>query len=116
MSLEWRSVQPQTASMTDSPPPAERRAHRRLTMGSAARLVFEGKEAIDAECVDISVGGMTLRANYVPGQLEVLVVEVPPPTNGLPRPPLRARVQVRRCHRIGPELYEIGGAIIQVIG
>lgn len=102
--------------MTDSPPPTERRANRRLTMGSAARLIFERSDAIDAECVDISVGGMTLRANYVPGQSEVLVVEVPPPTSGLPRPPLRARVEVKRCHQVGPDLYEIGGAIVQIIG
>lgn len=85
-------------------------------MGSAARLVFEAGHGIDAECVDISVGGMTLRANYVPGKAEVLIVEVPAPTSGLPRPPLVARVEVKRCHQISPELYEIGGAIVEIIG
>lgn len=102
--------------MTSSPPPIERRASRRLTMGSAARLVFVGGTSLDAECVDISVGGMTLRANYVPGDGEVLIVEVPPPTTGLPRPPLVARVEVKRCNQIRPDLYEIGGAIVEIIG
>lgn len=85
-------------------------------MGSAARLIVEGGVGIDAECVDISVGGMTLRGNYVPSQGEVLTVEIPAPTAGLPRPPLVARVEVKRCHQIEGALYEIGGAIIEVIG
>lgn len=85
-------------------------------MGSAARLIIEGGAAIEAECVDISVGGMTLRGNYVPGEGEVLIVEVPTPTTGLPRPPLVARVEIKRCHQISEELYEMGGAIIEVIG
>lgn len=97
-------------------PPLDRRIHRRLTMGSAARLVFEGRESMPAECVDISVGGMTLRAAYVPGEAEVLVVEVPAPASGLGRPPLVARVEVRRCHQLASGLYEIGGAIIEIIG
>lgn len=102
--------------MTSAPPPFERRASRRLTMGSEARLVFEGGHVIDAECVDISVGGISLRANYVPGEAEVLIVEVPAPTVGYPRPPLVARVEVRRCHQVGSDLYEIGGAIVDIIG
>ena len=102
--------------MTSSPPPNERRAHHRLTLGTSAHLVFDSGETIEAECVDISVGGMLLRAKYAAAEGEVLIVEVPTPTCGPPRPSLVARVEVRRCHNIGPELYEIGGAIVEIIG
>lgn len=115
MPLECRHSDPDRM-MTSSPPPIERRADRRLTLGTTARLVFDSGEVIEAECVDISVGGLSLRTNYVPGEGEVLTVEVPTPTCGPSRPPLVARVEVKRCHHIGPGLYEIGGAIVEIIG
>lgn len=96
-------------------PPHERRNSRRMAMGSAARILFEHAQAVEAECVELSVGGMTLRAGYVPGEGEVLLVEILCPDSGLPRPPLLARVAVRRCHSVEPGLYEIGGAIVEIV-
>lgn len=102
--------------MTNSLPPHERRNSRRLPMGSMARIYLDGSESIEAECVELSVGGMTLRANYVPGEAEELKVEVPTPYSGVERPPLVVRLAVKRCHCVGPGVYEIGGAIVEVIG
>lgn len=67
------------------------------------------------ECLDLSVGGMTLRAAYVPAEAEVLEVVVASPEGPLSRPPLVARVEVRRCHAVGDGVYEIGGAIVAVV-
>lgn len=52
-------------------PPHERRSDRRLPMGSAARILFDDADPVDAECVELSVGGMTLRSSYVPGESEL---------------------------------------------
>lgn len=102
--------------MTNALPPHERRMNRRLPMGSGARILFEDGDLIDAECIELSVGGMTLRANYVPGEGEVLTVEILAPDGGLPRPPLVARLAVKRCHCVSEGRYEIGGAIVEVVG
>jgi hypothetical protein len=96
-------------------PPHERRSDRRLPMGSAARILFDDADPVDAECVELSVGGMTLRSSYVPGESELLTVEVSSPAGGLERPPLVARLRVKRCHMVAPGDYEIGGEIDRII-
>tara|TARA_R110002049_G_scaffold59920_13_gene161737 strand:- start:2265 stop:2573 length:309 start_codon:yes stop_codon:yes gene_type:complete len=102
--------------MTQSLPPHERRSDRRLQMGSPARILFDDAAPVDAECVELSVGGMTLRSAYVPGEAEVLTVEVYSPPGGLERPPLIAHLRVKRCHMVSPGDYEVGGEIVEVIG
>ncbi|WP_246034687.1 hypothetical protein [Azoarcus indigens] len=59
---------------------------------------------------------MTIRAAYVPGELEVIEVAVASPGAQLDRPPLVTRLQVKRCHAVGDGIYEIGGAIVRVLG
>lgn len=66
--------------------------------------------------MEIGVGGMSLHAAYVPAADEVLDVEVAGPEGGVRQPPLRVRLQVRRCNALGAGLYEIGGAIVRVVG
>jgi hypothetical protein len=102
--------------MTNALPPRERRTDRRLPMGSQARILPEGADPVEAECVELSVGGMTLRSAYVPGEAEVLTVEVASPAGALQRPPLVARILVKRCHTFAPGVYEIGAEIVQIIG
>ncbi|MBW7860022.1 MAG: PilZ domain-containing protein [Rhodocyclaceae bacterium] len=101
--------------MTDYESPADRRLDRRIPLGSRARILLDGGDVIDAECVELSVSGMTLRADFVPGQSEIIEVEVVPPATGLERPPLVVRLEVRRCHMVAQRVYEIGGAIVKIL-
>lgn len=59
---------------------------------------------------------MTLRAAYVPGEYEVIEVAVMSPSERVERPPLVTRLKVMRCHALGDGRYEIGGAIVRVVG
>lgn len=102
--------------MNDRALPSERRLDRRIPFGSQARIRLPHGEVVDAECVELSVGGMTLRAGYVPGESEQVVVEVPAPAGGLSRPPLVVRVRVCRCHMVSRGWYEIGAEIIEIVG
>lgn len=102
--------------MNDRALPSERRLDRRIPLGSEARIHLSHGEVVEAECVELSVGGMTLRAGYVPGESELVTVEVPAPAGGLARPPLVARVRVRRCHQVAQGRYEIGVEIVEIVG
>jgi hypothetical protein len=102
--------------MTDRSTPSDRRLDRRIPLGSPARIILDGGDVIAAQCVQLSVSGMTLHADYVPGEAEVIEVEVHSPPGAMERPPLVARVEVRRCHQIDAGLYEIGGSIIEIVG
>ncbi|MCC4115511.1 PilZ domain-containing protein [Aromatoleum toluclasticum] len=103
--------------MNDRTSHIERRLDRRIPLGCPAAIRLKTGETIRGECVEISVGGMTLRAPYVPGQAEVLEVTVAVPGNGsVARPPLVARLEVKRCHALGQGLYEIGGTTVRVVG
>jgi hypothetical protein len=93
----------------------ERRLDRRVPLGCAATIRLRSGETVAAECVDLSVGGMTLRAAYVPGEAEVFEVMVASPGGTLPRPPLVTRLEVRRCHAVGDGIYEIGGRTVRVV-
>ena len=101
--------------MNDRASAPDRRLDRRIPLGCAAAIRLRTGERIPAECVELSVGGMTLRAAYVPGEAEVLEVVVSGPADGLGRPPLVTRLEVRRCHALGEGRYEIGGAIVRVV-
>ena len=68
-----------------------------------------------AHCVELSIGGMTLHADYVPGEAEQFVVEVGSPEGRVERPPLVVRVEVKRCNLIDEGIYELGLATIDVI-
>ena len=87
----------------------ERRLDRRIPIGCAAVVRRGGGEAVPAMCVALSVRGMTIHAAYVPGEAEVIDVEVKSAT------PLVVCLAVKRCHALGGGLYEIGGEIVRVI-
>lgn len=102
--------------MNDRASLPERRLDRRIPIGCPATIRLRTGETIPAECVELSVGGMTLRAAYVPGEAEVLEVAVASPGGALERPPLVTRLEVKRCHALGDGFYEIGGTTVRVIG
>ncbi|MBD5803460.1 hypothetical protein AZOA_29000 [Azoarcus sp. Aa7] len=105
--------------MNDRASHIERRLDRRIPLGCPAVIRLKTGETVRAECVEISVGGMTLRAPYVPGVAEVLevMVSVPGSNGSIPsRPPLVTRLEVKRCHALGQGLYEIGGTTVRVVG
>ena len=97
--------------------PQERRLDRRIPLGCKAWIHPPGLAPLEAECVEIGVGGMTLRSGYVPGEGEVVDVEVAGAEPGSPgsAKPLRARVAVKRCHMLEPGRYELGVQIIEVL-
>jgi len=102
--------------MNDRVSHIERRLDRRIPLGCPATIRLKSGETIAAECVEIGIGGMTLRAAYVPGQSEVLEVAVASPAGQVSRPPLVTRLEVKRCHSVGQGIYEIGGTTVRVIG
>lgn len=99
--------------MNDRAAPPERRLDRRIPLGCAAAIHLPGGDTVAAQCTELSIGGMTLHSTYVPGQHEVLEVSVNSPTGAAP---LRARLEVKRCHALGGGRFEIGGAIVEVLG
>ncbi len=101
--------------MNDRASSPDRRLDRRIPLGCTATIRPRHGGEIPAECIELSVGGMTLHAAYVPGELEVIEVVVSGPTDSLGRPPLVTRLEVRRCHALGGGRYEIGGAIVRVV-
>ncbi|WP_217126949.1 hypothetical protein [Hydrogenophilus thiooxidans] len=106
---------------------AERRRDRRIPVpggGLKAHLITAHGERHEASCTELSVGGLTLRCNYVPALHEVLAVQVdqPPASPGVQVRPLRVRLEVRRCEALPvPEgervhfRYELGGKILEVL-
>lgn len=94
--------------------PQERRLDRRIPLGCSALLRPRVGEPVMSQCLELSVGGMTLVTAYVPGAGEVLEVEIIPPKDGLTAA-FRAKVQIKRCHQVGPGRYELGAAILQVL-
>ena len=102
--------------MNDRASPPERRLDRRIPLGCSASILLRNGETVAAECTELSIGGMTLHAAYVPGESEVIEVAVRSPGDRLERPPLVTRLKVTRCHALGNGRYEIGGSIVRVIG
>jgi hypothetical protein len=101
--------------MNDRASTPDRRLDRRIPLGCSATIRLRNGDSVPAECVELSIGGMTLRADYVPGESEVLEVVISGPGDSLARPPLVTRLEVRRCHALGQGRYEIGGAIVRVV-
>lgn len=101
--------------MNDRSQPSDRRLDRRIPLGSDAAILLEHGDRIEAECIELSVSGMTLRAPYVPGESEVITVEVAPPASRIERPPLTLRLAVLRCHPLEDGRYEIGGTTVEII-
>lgn len=93
-----------------------RRLDRRIPLGSNAVIRLDGGSEIEANCVELGVGGMTLHSTYVPGEGEEFEVAVDSPEGRLTRPPLVVRVLVRRCNAIEEGLYEIGVSTLKVVG
>lgn len=102
--------------MNDHAAPPDRRLDRRIPLGCSAAILLDGGQSIEAQCIELSVSGMTLHAAYVPGELEVIEVAVISPADRVERPPLVTRLKVMRCHDLGDGRYEIGGAIVRVVG
>ena len=98
--------------MNDRSQPLDRRLDRRIPLGCNAAIRLESGEILPAECVELSVGGMTVKAKYVPGESEMVEIAVTSPGGA---PPLVAMVEVRRCHACGDGRYEIGGSIVRVV-
>ncbi|THF64066.1 PilZ domain-containing protein [Pseudothauera nasutitermitis] len=99
--------------MNDRSAPPERRLDRRIPLGCAAAIHLPGSVTVEAECIELSISGMTLHSTYVPGESETIEVSVSSPNGAAP---LHARLEVKRCHALGGGRYEIGGAIVQVLG
>lgn len=94
----------------------ERRRNRRIALGCEARLFVGGRATpLEAVCTELSVGGLTVHASYVPRSGEILEVLVASPRSAIARPPLRLRATVRRCQRRESGDYEIGLEIVEVL-
>jgi len=103
--------------MKDIPPHQDRRLDRRLQLGCPAFIALRNGQRVDAVCVEIGVGGMTLHAAYVPERNEIIEVAVLGP-QGSPasgRPPLIGKLEVTRCNALGDGRYEIGGRMVRVV-
>ena len=97
--------------------PRDRRLDRRIPIGCSAQIRPSEGEKISAECIELSVSGMTLRASYVPAEGEVIEVEIASPIGDkIKRPPLVTRLRVIRCHALTGGQYEIGGSTVHVVG
>jgi len=97
--------------------PRDRRLDRRIPLGCSAYIRPSEGDEITAECVELSVSGMTLRANYVPAEGEVVeVIIATPPSGRIERPPLVTHLRVTRCHATTGGQYEIGGSTVRIVG
>ncbi|MDR1660842.1 MAG: PilZ domain-containing protein [Azoarcus sp.] len=96
--------------------PRDRRLDRRIPLGCSASIRAKNGDEIVAECIELSVSGMTLHVPYVPGEGEVIEVVITSPNERLTRPPLVTHLRVTRCHALPDGRYEIGGATVRVVG
>lgn len=95
----------------------ERRRDRRIPLGCKVgiKLAHQAQPVVGT-CVDLSVGGLTIRSTHVPQMDEVFEIAVLPPEPGGRFLPLHARVRVRRCHGLEEAgLYEMGVEIVDII-
>jgi len=97
--------------------PRDRRLDRRIPVGCSAHIRLNEGEEISAECIELSVSGMTLRAPYIPAEGEVVeVVIASPEGDKIKRPPLVTHLRVTRCHALTGGQYEIGGSTVRIVG
>ncbi|MDR2014679.1 MAG: PilZ domain-containing protein [Azoarcus sp.] len=100
----------------DHASPRDRRLDRRIPLGCSAHIrPSEGNE-VTAECIELSVSGMTLRASYVPAKGEVVEVVIASPSDKAEYPPLVTHLRVTRCHALDSGQYEIGGSTVRIVG
>lgn len=76
---------------------------------------MQSGQRIEAQCVELGVGGMTLHVDYVPSEAEVLRVEVSPSESPVLQQSLLADIVVRRCHALEDGRYELGCEIVQIL-
>jgi hypothetical protein len=103
-------------TLMDYAAPRDRRLDRRIPLGCSAYIQSRDGGKVQAECIELSVSGMTLHANFVPGEGEVIEVVVVQPNDRIDRPPLVTRLKVTRCFALPDGRYEIGGSIVRVVG
>lgn len=96
--------------------PRDRRLDRRIPLGCSAHIRPDKGKEVSAECIELSVSGMTLRASYVPSEGEVVEVVITSPNDKVERPPLVTHLRVTRCHALDSGQYEIGGSTVRVVG
>ncbi|MCL2644040.1 MAG: PilZ domain-containing protein [Betaproteobacteria bacterium] len=96
--------------------PRDRRLDRRIPLGCSAHIRLNQGEEFSAECVELSVSGMTLHANYVPAEGEIVEVVISSPNGKVERPPLVTHLRVTRCHALDSGQYEIGGSTVRIVG
>jgi hypothetical protein len=89
---------------------------RRIPIGCSADIRSREGSEVTAECIELSVSGMTLHASYVPLEGEVLEVMIRSPNDRVDRPPLVTHLRVTRCHALPDGRYEIGGSTVRVVG
>ncbi|MCL2874853.1 MAG: PilZ domain-containing protein [Betaproteobacteria bacterium] len=100
----------------DHASPRDRRLDRRIPLGCSAHIRLPNKgEEVSAQCIELSVSGMTLHANYVPTEGEVVEVVIASPSGKMKRPPLVTQLRVIRCHPLDGGKYEIGGSTVCVV-
>ncbi|MCL2160681.1 MAG: PilZ domain-containing protein [Betaproteobacteria bacterium] len=101
----------------DHASPRDRRLDRRIPLGCSAHIRLGEGEEITAECIELSVSGMTLRANYVPAEGEVVEVVIASPSGDkMARPPLVTHLRITRCHALDGGQYEMGGSTVRIVG
>lgn len=93
-----------------------RRLDRRIPLGTPARILLVDGSHVEALCVELSVGGLTLQSRYVPGEAKQLEVVVESPGGRVTAPPLHVRLSVKRCIALEDQQFEIGGEIVEVLG
>ncbi|MDR2881667.1 MAG: PilZ domain-containing protein [Azoarcus sp.] len=99
----------------DHASPRDRRLDRRIPLGCSAHIRLNEGEEVSAECIELSVSGMTLRSQYVPAEGEVVEVVIASHDN-MGRPPLVTHLRVTRCHALSGGQYEIGGSTVRIVG
>lgn len=101
----------------DHASPRDRRLDRRIPLSCSARILSHQGGEISAECVQLSVSGMTLRTdNYAPAEGEVVEIMIDVSTDKVNCPPLVKKLRVLRCNALAGGQYEIGGSTINVVG
>ena len=96
--------------------PRDRRLARRIPVTCSARIRVRDGAEVDAECIDLSVSGMTLHTSYAPADSEVIEVIIETPDTNTERPPLVTHLRITRCNALPGGNFEIGGSIVRVVG
>lgn len=96
--------------------PRDRRLARRIPIACSAHIRVRDGAEVEAECIDLSVSGMTLHTSYAPADGEMIEVIIETPDTKTERPPLVTHLRVTRCNALPGGHFEIGGSIVRVVG